>query len=252
MTIKFKKKVNDVLGNVIHHHHLLPLFSRQATPSTSSTGASKCIPSTTELIEAGVKFKVKENATSFLDVTFHDGVMEIPSLKLGDNSESQLRNLIAFEQCYPNTTSHVVFYAFFMDFLVNSPQDILILQHKEIILNWLSGEEEATQLFNQLVIQVNVNSRENYLSGLYNEVTIFCGLRRNKYRASLMRNQFNTERERVHQKKQSMNGTDGDNRHRHGSVMGGVHERLTHHLLIKQNQPCCRPTAGHEVLAKSN
>ncbi|KAK1294834.1 hypothetical protein QJS10_CPA16g01659 [Acorus calamus] len=138
MAIKFKKKMNNVLGKVIHRHHLLPLFKRQATSSTSSTSVSEWIPTT----------------TSFLDVTFHDGLMEIPALELYDSSESKLRNLIAFEQCYPNTKTHVTFYTLFMDFLVNSPQDILILQQKEIILNWLSGEEEATHLFNHLGMEV--------------------------------------------------------------------------------------------------
>ncbi|KAK1279334.1 UPF0481 protein [Acorus gramineus] len=190
MAIKFKKKMNNVLGKVIHRRHLLPLFKRQATSSTSSTSVSEWIPTATELTEAGVKFKVKKNTTSFLDVTFHDGLMEIPTLELYDSSESKLRNLIAFEQCYPNTKTHVTFYTLFMDFLVNSPQDILILQQKEIILNWLSGEEEATHLFNQLGMEVSCDSRENYLSGLYDEVTRFCGLRRNKYRALLMHNYF--------------------------------------------------------------
>ncbi|KAK1319245.1 putative UPF0481 protein [Acorus calamus] len=168
---KFKKKVNDVLDKVIPHHCLFPdLASRVAI---SSTSAPEWIPSTTELKEAGVKFKVKKNATSFLDVTFHDGLMEIPTLKLYDWSESILRNIIAFEQCYMGTKFHVTFYTLFMDFLVNNPQDILILQQKEIIMNWLRGEEEATQLFNKLNIKVNCNPNENYLSGLYEEVTDF-------------------------------------------------------------------------------
>ncbi|KAK1294292.1 UPF0481 protein [Acorus calamus] len=188
---KKKEEVINVLGKAIHCCHLLPLFSREAKSATSRTGAPIWIPTTTELKDAGVKFKVKKNATSFLDVTFHDGLMEIPTLALYDSSESKLRNLIAFEQCYPNTRCHVTFYSLFMDFLVNSSHDISILQQKDIILNWLSGEEEAAHLFNQLNIDVTCDSRENYLSGLYDEVTRFCGLRRNKWRALLMHNYFN-------------------------------------------------------------
>ncbi|KAK1319567.1 putative UPF0481 protein [Acorus calamus] len=160
---KKKEKVNNVLGKAIH---LLPLFSREAKSATSRTSAPMWIPTTTELEDAGVKFQVKKNATSFLDVTFHDGLMEIPTLELYDSSESILRNLIAFEQCYPNTGCHVTSYTHFMDFLVNSPHDISILQQKEIILNWLSGEEEAAHLFNQLNIDVICDFTENYLSGL--------------------------------------------------------------------------------------
>ncbi|KAK1277776.1 hypothetical protein QJS04_geneDACA022166 [Acorus gramineus] len=186
-----KKKVNNVLGKAIHCGHLLPLFSRVATSSTSRTSAApEWIPTTTELKKAGVRFKVKKNAMSFLDVTFHDGLMEIPTLALYEGSESKLRNLIAFEQCYPNTICHVTFYLLFMDFLVNSPHDILILQQKEIILNWLSSEEEATHLFKQINREVTWNLRKNYLSDVYDGVTRFCMLRRNKWRALLMHNYF--------------------------------------------------------------
>ncbi|KAK1319566.1 putative UPF0481 protein [Acorus calamus] len=168
MAFELKKKkeeeVNNVLGKEIQCHHLLPLFSREAKSATSRTSDPRWIPTTMELEDAGVKFKVKKNATSFLDVTFHDGLMEIPTLKLYNESESVLRNLIAFEQCYPHTRCHVTSYTFFMDFLVNSPHDFSILQQKEIILNWLSCVEEAAPLFNQLSIDVT-REFENYLSG---------------------------------------------------------------------------------------
>ncbi|KAK1281805.1 hypothetical protein QJS10_CPB22g00178 [Acorus calamus] len=188
---KNKKKVNNVLGKAIQCGHLLPLFSRVATSSTSRTSTAPVwIPTTTELKEAGVKFKVKKNATSFLGVTFRDGLMEIPTLALYEGSESKLRNLIAFEQCYPNTRYHVTFHLLFMDFLLNSPQDILILQQKEIILNWLSSKEEATQLFKQINREVTCNLRKNYLSDVCDGVTRFCMLRRNKWRALLIYNYF--------------------------------------------------------------
>ncbi|KAK1308805.1 UPF0481 protein [Acorus calamus] len=186
---KKKKEVNNVLGKAIHCGHLLPLFRRVATSSTSRT-TPVWIPTTTELKEAGVKFKVKKNATSFLDVTFHDGLMEIPTLALYESSESKLRNLIAFEQCYPNTRCHVTFYLHFMDFLVNKPHDILILQQKKIILNRLSSEEEATHLFKRINREDTCNLRKNTISDVYDGVTRFCMLRRNKWRALLMHNYF--------------------------------------------------------------
>ncbi|URD94884.1 UPF0481 protein [Musa troglodytarum] len=55
------------------------------------------IPNATQLLEAGVQFKRNEQATSFLDVTFRNGEMEIPLLEADDDTNTLFRNLIAFE-----------------------------------------------------------------------------------------------------------------------------------------------------------
>ncbi|KAK1264709.1 UPF0481 protein [Acorus gramineus] len=172
---------------------LLPIFRRKM--ASSSKGQDKLepeiwIPTVTQMKEAGVKFKVKNSTSSFLDVTFRDGVLEIPTLVLDDDTKSLLPNLIAYEQCYRYTKFHVTNYTFFMDCLVNTPADVSILQDKTIIMNDLSSENEAAQFINQLGIEVACDWNESYLSDLFNEVNRFCGLRRNKWRAKLVRDYF--------------------------------------------------------------
>ncbi|KAK1318550.1 hypothetical protein QJS10_CPB04g00999 [Acorus calamus] len=173
----------------IRHQYLRSWTSSDGQDESSTTlskSTPEWIPTASALKEAGVNFKVKNNATSFLDVHFLRGVMNIPTLKLYDTSEPILRNLIAFEQCCPDTKCHVTFYAFFMDFLVNSPRDIMILQEEEIILNWLSGEEEAAHLFNRLGMEVACHLEEDYLSSVSVDVNRFYRMRRNKWRAMLL------------------------------------------------------------------
>ncbi|KAK1291340.1 UPF0481 protein [Acorus calamus] len=170
-----------------NNHDLLPLYQ----PKTSTKGVLESIPSAADLKEAGVKFKVKKNVTSFLDVTFRGRVMEIPPLALYDKTESVLRNLIAFERCYMNTGDHVTRYALFMDCLAHGPRDVSILRKEGIIVNWLSGDEEAARMFNQLFVEVAYDPwKNNYLSGLFVEVSRFCGLRQNRWRAKLVRDYF--------------------------------------------------------------
>ncbi|KAK1318037.1 hypothetical protein QJS10_CPB04g00987 [Acorus calamus] len=132
------------------------------------TNTPKWIPSVTELKEAGVKFKANKEK-NFLDVTFHDGVLEIPVVGLYDRTEPILRNLIAFEQCFKDTNYLVTYYTLFMDCLLHSSQDVLILQKKEIVINWVSDEVEAARLFNQLGIEVYCDVKDNYLWRLFTE-----------------------------------------------------------------------------------
>ncbi|KAK1298292.1 UPF0481 protein [Acorus calamus] len=172
---------------------LLSIFIRKQKFPSSSGGPNNSnfswIPSMTEMKEAGVRFKVK-NSTSLLDVTFCNGVIEIPTLVLDDTTKSMLHNLVAYEQCYRYTKDHVTCYTVFMDCLVNTPADVSILQDEKIMKNDLGSENEAAQFINQLGIEVRYDWNESYLFNLFNEVNRFCGSRRNKWRAKLVHDYF--------------------------------------------------------------
>ncbi|KAJ0982458.1 hypothetical protein J5N97_010713 [Dioscorea zingiberensis] len=97
------------------------------------------IPSATELQLAGVKFVKKNNASSFLDVSLlENGRMEIPELCLYDYTDTLFRNLIAFEQCYPDTRTYITIYAAFMDCIIDTPKDVSLLHLNGVLSNRLS------------------------------------------------------------------------------------------------------------------
>ncbi|KAJ0982412.1 hypothetical protein J5N97_010667 [Dioscorea zingiberensis] len=113
-------------------HHLLHLFHSTLIPSDEclEANASKpsmglaWIPSATELQLAGVKFRKKEkNHTSFLDISFINGTIEIPQLCVDDHTNTLFRNLIAFEQCYPHTENYISTYSVFMNHIINNAKD---------------------------------------------------------------------------------------------------------------------------------
>jgi hypothetical protein len=126
------------------------------------------IPCARELEEAGVTFRPRKDATSFLDVRFagHGGVLEIPELQLYDYSEPLFRNLIAFEQTYPYTRGHVTAYAVFMDCLVTSPEDMrLLLIISSVLVNQMNGERDATTgFFGRLCTEAHLDADRNYLA----------------------------------------------------------------------------------------
>ncbi|XP_044981907.1 UPF0481 protein At3g47200-like [Hordeum vulgare subsp. vulgare] len=186
-------------------HHLLHLFylSIGLSPSDRRKHSSRrgrrsdellsefpqWIPCAKELEEAGVRFRKRKDATSFMDVRFARGVLEIPQLELNDSSESLFRNLIAFEQTYPDTPRDVSTYAVFMDCLITSAEDMRILDLHGVLVSHLNSRRVAWRFFSDVVGQVHW-SADNYLLGLMDAVNRYRSLRRHKWRAALVRNYF--------------------------------------------------------------
>ncbi|XXG86948.1 hypothetical protein AAC387_Pa11g1754 [Persea americana] len=79
------------------------------------------IPSATELQEAGVEFKRKKSASSFFDLTFEHGLMEMPRLWVSGYTNTRFRNFIAFEQCFPVFAIIVISVAFVPTFFTVFP-----------------------------------------------------------------------------------------------------------------------------------
>ncbi|XP_042386951.1 UPF0481 protein At3g47200-like [Zingiber officinale] len=105
------------------------------------------IPSATVCNEAGIHFGRKKRYKSFLDITFHNGKLEIPQLRIEDGINSLLRNLIAYEQCSMNSKFHVTTYMVLMDSLINTAADVELLQQHEIIIGDLGDNQEVATLF---------------------------------------------------------------------------------------------------------
>ncbi|XVF13934.1 hypothetical protein REPUB_Repub09cG0012600 [Reevesia pubescens] len=105
-------------------------------------------PSATSIKEAGIKFR-KVASSSILDVRFSNGILEMPSLLIQETTETVFRNLISFEQCYPNCTPRVTSYVILLSHLINTPKDLNILCDTGIIDNW-QIPEDSTKFFKTL------------------------------------------------------------------------------------------------------
>lgn len=148
------------------------------------------VPSATRLKEAGIVFRTKEGADSFLDVGFRDGVMEIPTLKVYDHTNCLFRNLMAFEQCFPRAGGYFATYAMMMDCLISAPEDAALLHRYGCIASGLGDPERAARLFNDLRKDAAVDRRSCYLSAVFEEMKGHCDSRWNRWRAKLMRDYF--------------------------------------------------------------
>ncbi|XP_058077627.1 UPF0481 protein At3g47200-like [Magnolia sinica] len=198
----------------LHHsnrsiHHLLHLFQSHLLPSPPeelhhngyfrlpSTPAvapppPRLIPTATELQLAGVRFKKNDKVSSFLDVKFSKGVMEIPLLSIYGSTDQLLRNFIAFEQCLPITGSHITSYAILMNFLIDTSADVDLLNQNKIIEHSLGSNDEVARLFNQMLNGFAIDIETCYLSGLFEEVRAYSEHVWHAWRASMVRNYFSS------------------------------------------------------------
>ncbi|KAH7661348.1 hypothetical protein IHE45_15G056600 [Dioscorea alata] len=174
--------LSSAITNTKSAHHMLHLFHQSLIPSddhnqlylaqTQTQMANEWIPSATKLRLAGIKFVKKNTASSFLDISYKNGAIEIPELFLYDynNTYTLFRNLIGFEQCYPRANRYISCYTTFMNCIIDGPKDVHLLEFKRILINQLRPQDSVVKLLNQLCDQIQCSSDDNYLQDLFIEV----------------------------------------------------------------------------------
>ncbi|XP_024311091.1 UPF0481 protein At3g47200 isoform X2 [Brachypodium distachyon] len=154
------------------------------------------LPCAKELEEAGVEFKPRTRkhgaTTSFLDIRFRKGKLEIPPLQLFDYSEPLFRNLIAFEQTYLGTPGRITAYFIFMDCLLKTAQDVRLLHRCGVLVNHMNGNraDTAMEFFSRLCAEVHTSASRNYLAGVMEEVARYQSRRLPTWRAALVSGYF--------------------------------------------------------------
>ncbi|KAK9682660.1 hypothetical protein RND81_10G087600 [Saponaria officinalis] len=145
--------------------------------------------SVTELSEAGVKF-VASKSENLLDVRFVKGVLEIPRIKVTDDTETLFRNIMVFEQCHYYYDSYIIDYFALMDSLINTPKDVEILSQRGIIENWLGNNEEVANLFSKIFKQTRLKDPNFYYSGICRDMNEYASRSWHRWRAILKHDYF--------------------------------------------------------------
>ncbi|WMV23183.1 hypothetical protein MTR67_016568 [Solanum verrucosum] len=111
------------------------------------------MPNATELSETGVSFAKGSDITSLLDIKFESsGLMTIPCLTIERDTETLLRNVIAYEKQSSDVQLSKYFshYAVFMDNLIDSEKDVNLLRQEGIIVNLMGDDKDVASLFNKI------------------------------------------------------------------------------------------------------
>ncbi|XP_038884451.1 UPF0481 protein At3g47200-like [Benincasa hispida] len=151
-------------------------------------------PSTTELCEAGITIKVADNENLCLtNISFKNGVLEIPPIIIESTFEIVVRNLIAFDH-YPagNQKQYVIQYVLFLDDLISTEEDVHLLVKAGVIINTFGGsDKEISDMFNNFS-KFAIFPVTSHFDDMSQALRVHCNGRWNKAKASLKRNYFNT------------------------------------------------------------
>ncbi|KAK7283071.1 hypothetical protein RIF29_12327 [Crotalaria pallida] len=150
--------------------------------------------SATELLEAGVRFKVNNSKTNcLLDLKFSRGVLEIPQFRAEDLiTELKFRNLIALEQCHYPLESYITDYVTVLDFLINTSKDVDVMVQSGVLVNWLGDSDSVANLYNGLVKNIAQAEFSSHYFQLFQDLNAFCRDPRHILRATLRRDYGNT------------------------------------------------------------
>ncbi|OMP05574.1 hypothetical protein COLO4_08739 [Corchorus olitorius] len=171
--------------------HILDLLRKSLILAYRGEDYHHCLgwqpfPSATSIKKAGIKFR-KVSSSSILDIRFRNGILEMPSLLIQETTETIFRNLISFEQCYPNCSPRVTSYAILLSHLINTPKDLNILCDNGIIDNWLIPED-STKFFKTLYHDSYV--KEFHYLRLCEQVNGYCHNWGSKWHALYRKNYF--------------------------------------------------------------
>ncbi|TMW82771.1 hypothetical protein EJD97_004976 [Solanum chilense] len=149
------------------------------------------------LSEAGVRFSNHTNNNSdmtiLFDIKFEDGLMTIPCFEVVDETESFLRNLIAYEQqSFEVQPKYFSDFALFMDQLIDSDKDVNLLRKKGIIKHQMGEDKDVSSLFNKIGNGVTMYSTFYYKQVFTNVVKHCYENPWNRRWASLKHNYFSS------------------------------------------------------------
>ncbi|KAJ4716206.1 hypothetical protein OWV82_011261 [Melia azedarach] len=164
-------------ANGFHGKHLLDLVrlsfclpNKERLRGDTRDKLLRFIQPAEKLHRAGIKFKTRNDADSFLDIKFSNGVLGVPPLPMDDFISSFLLNCVAFEQCHANSHKYITDYATFMGCLVHTPSDAGFLCDHKIIQNCFGTDDEVACFFSNVGKDVAIDIRKSYLSRLIEDV----------------------------------------------------------------------------------
>ncbi|XP_068640080.1 UPF0481 protein At3g47200-like [Aristolochia californica] len=184
---------NDPVRNFDSSRSLLPLVKQKHPFDDHRSHRLRplpTVPSAKRLQDAGIKFKRRKGG-NFLDIKFENGVMEISHVLVDNYTNTFLRNLIAFEQANPALGKCFTFYAAFMDFIVNTAEDVEILHQSGIIDHGLGSEKNIALMFNMMSkgLIVESDAKDKYQK-LTRDIMKYYKTPWNMWRAKLNRDYF--------------------------------------------------------------
>lgn len=127
------------------------------------------IPSVADLYSAGLKFAPTDGDLNSVRFDVKTATLYIPKVKLDNNTEIILRNLVAFEASAAPGAMVFTRYTDFMNGMIDSEADVRLLRQSGIICNHLQSDGEVASLWNSLGKCVRL-TKVGYLDNVIEDV----------------------------------------------------------------------------------
>ncbi|PON64828.1 hypothetical protein TorRG33x02_272440 [Trema orientale] len=204
----FPSEVTNATTQESEPHHLLDLFQRsfisrrvERSSSQNSTRNRGDNLRATDIHElprrgwvknakmldlAGIRLCARQGGDDLLAIKFRRRVLAIPTLTLDDDTVHLLRNLIAYEQSSTCVKPLVTCLAIFLDSIVETPDDIILLRDKGIIKHDKGSNDEILDLLKSLSREIEFDTKYCYLIKQIEDINKFCDSLGAKFRRSAM------------------------------------------------------------------
>ncbi|KAG6658293.1 UPF0481 protein At3g47200-like [Carya illinoinensis] len=182
----------EQFNGILHFVDLIRIFylpRRERLPEGQTDSRVEKICCATQLAEAGLTFK-KSESLCYLDLKYHEGVLEIPPFTIDGTTEILARNLMALEQCHYPTQAYITDYFFLLDFLIDTGKDVALLADKKILVNGM-GDDNAT-FINNLGTNVQYSSMNSEYCRLCRDLAKFQNDSWNRWKAIFKRDYVST------------------------------------------------------------
>ncbi|GKF41104.1 putative UPF0481 protein, partial [Tanacetum coccineum] len=112
--------------------------------------------------------KFQSSLFAFLPGFWSKPTLLMPTLVIDDTTELILRNFIAYEQSFPKDRYYFTSYAYAMDMLVDTQEDMAKLVKSKVLVDGLGSNQEAADMINKIC--KNINLTKFYYTQEFNEI----------------------------------------------------------------------------------
>jgi hypothetical protein len=149
--------------------------------------STKCLPD-----EVASSVRDEDPSSRILDLSFKNGVLEIPFLLFDDDTEALVRNIMALEQCDYKTERYVSDFYLILDDLINTTEDVELLIKKGILVNKIGDNNAVTSMINNLNRGINWHNMNSEFCQLSEDLNKHYERTCNRWRAMLRQQYFST------------------------------------------------------------
>ncbi|GKB63790.1 putative UPF0481 protein [Tanacetum coccineum] len=142
------------------HAEVSKLVDEEQAAMSSDPIENAAFHSIVELDRSGMNFKphqeggwsmtIKFQSSLFAYLPWFKPTLLMPTLVIDDTTELILRNFIAYEQSFPKDRYYFTSYAYAMDKLIDTQEDIAKLVESKVLVNMLGSNQEAADMINKI------------------------------------------------------------------------------------------------------